>query len=143
MDPPIRPLVASVHDIPDPRQPQGRRHPLGAILALMCVAMLCGDRRDRAIADWGRGYGQKLIRVLGFTHDKTPCAATLSHVLRPWDAILVEATLGTQAESVPTALPPAPGEPEALALDGKTLRGSRQQGAPATHLLSVLSHRLG
>ena len=42
-----------------------------------------------------------------------------------------------------TALPPAPGEPEALAIDGKTLRGSRKQGAPAAHLLSVLSHRLG
>jgi predicted transposase YbfD/YdcC len=42
-----------------------------------------------------------------------------------------------------TALPPAPGQPEALAIDGKTLRGSRKHGAPATHLLAVLSHRLG
>ncbi len=30
-----------------------------------------------------------------------------------------------------------------MAIDGKTLRGSRKQGAPAAHLLSVLSHRLG
>ena len=28
-------------------------------------------------------------------------------------------------------------------LDGKTLRGSRKQGAPGTHLLSALAHRLG
>jgi hypothetical protein len=33
MDFPIRPLVAHVHDIPDPRHPRGRRHPLGAMLA--------------------------------------------------------------------------------------------------------------
>lgn len=30
-----------------------------------------------------------------------------------------------------------------MAVDGKTLRGSKKQGAPGTHLLSVLSHRLG
>jgi predicted transposase YbfD/YdcC len=30
-----------------------------------------------------------------------------------------------------------------MAIDGKTLRGSRKPGAPAAHLLSVLSHRLG
>lgn len=143
MEPPIRPLVASLHEIPDPRYPRGRRHPLAAILALTCVAMLCGYRSYSAIADWGRCYGQKLARALGFTHAKTPCAATLYHVLRQLDGNLVEATLGAWAESVLTALPPAPDELEALAIDGKTLRGSRKQGAPAVHLLSVLSHRLG
>jgi len=40
-------------------------------------------------------------------------------------------------------LPPRPGEPEPLALDGKNLRGSRKQGAIDVHLLSVLSQRLG
>lgn len=143
MEPPIRPLVASVHDSPDPRHPQGRRHPLAAMLAFMCVAMLCGDRRDSAIADWGRGYGQTLIRAVGFTPDKTPCAATLHHVRRQWDAPLVEATLGAWAESLLTALPPVPGAPEALAIDGQTLRGRRKPGAAATPLLSVLRHRWG
>jgi hypothetical protein len=105
--------------------------------------MLCGYRSYSAIADWGRCYGQKLARALGFTRDQTPCAATLHHVLRQLDGSLVEAALGAWAESVLTTLPPAAGEPEALAIDGKTLRGSRQPGAPAVHLLSVLSHRLG
>jgi predicted transposase YbfD/YdcC len=143
MEPRIRPLIASLHEIPDPRYPRGRRHPLAAILALMCVAMLCGYRSYSAIAEWGRGYGQKLAHALGFTHAKTPCAATLYLVLRQLDGSLVEATLGAWAASVLTALPPAPDELEALAVDGKTLRGSRKQGAPAVHLLSVLSHRLG
>jgi hypothetical protein len=143
MEPTIRPLVASVHDIPDPRHPRGRRHPLAAILALMCVAMWCGDRRYRAIAEGGRCYGPKLAQALGFTPAKTPWAATLDHVLRQRDGTLVEAPLGAWAASVLTALPPAPGELEALAVEGKTLRGSRKQGAPAVHLLSGLSHRLG
>jgi hypothetical protein len=105
--------------------------------------MRCGYRSDRAIADWGRGYGQKLVRALGVTHGKTPRAATLYHVLRQLDNTLVEAILGAWEESVLTAQPPAPGEPEALAIAGNTLRGSRQQGAPAAHRLSVLSHRMG
>ena len=143
MESPIRPLVASLQEIPDPRHPQGRRHSLSAILAFMCVAMLCGYRSYSAIADWGRCYGEQLARALGFTRGRTPCAATLYHVIRQLDSNLVEATLGAWAESVLTALPPAPDEPEALAIDGKTLRGSHKQGAPAAHLLSVLSHRLG
>lgn len=105
--------------------------------------MLCGYRSYSAIADWGRCYGQQLARALGFTHDKTPCAATLHHVLRKLDGPLVEAALGAWAESVLTVLPPAAGELEAMAIDGKTLRGSRKQGAPAVHLLSALSERLG
>jgi hypothetical protein len=109
----------------------------------VCVALLGGYRRYRAMADWGRCYGQKLGRALGFPRDQTPCAATLDHVLRPRDSTLVAATLSAWAESVLTALPPAPGEPEALAIEGKTLRGSRTQGAAAAHRLSVRSHRLG
>ena len=143
MEPRIRPLVASLHDMPDPRYPRGRRHPLAAILALMCVAMLCGFRSDSAMAEWGRCYGQKLAQALGFTHAKTPCAATLCRVLRQLDGNVGEATLSRWAARVLTALPPAPGELEALAVDGKTLRGSRKPGAPAVHLLSVLRHRVG
>jgi hypothetical protein len=32
---------------------------------------------------------------------------------------------------------------EAIAIDGKTLRGSKTQGAPGAHLLSALAHRVG
>jgi hypothetical protein len=63
--------------------------------------------------------------------------------MRQLDGNVGEATLGEWAQSVLTALPPTPDEPAAIAIDGKTLRGSHKQGAPAVHLLSVLSHRLG
>ena len=140
---PIHPLIARGHDIPDPRHPRGRRHALAALLALMCVATRCGYRSDSAMADWGRGYGKKLARAWGLTQAKTPGAATGYHVLRQLDGPLVEATLGAWAASVLTARPPAPGEPEALAREGKTLRGSRTHGAPAAHLRSARRHRVG
>jgi hypothetical protein len=105
--------------------------------------MWCGYRSYSAIAGWGRCYGQKLVRALGFTQDTTPCAATLSHVLRKLDRTLGEATWGAWVDSLLTALPSATGDLEAMAIAGKPLRGSRQRGAPAAPLLSVLSHRLG
>jgi hypothetical protein len=36
MDPPSHPFIVSLHEIPDPRYPRGWRHPLAAILALVC-----------------------------------------------------------------------------------------------------------
>jgi predicted transposase YbfD/YdcC len=56
----------------------------------------------------------------------------------------LEAKLGAWAAQVVVSLPTAPSAGEAaIALDGKTLRGSRKQGAPGVHWLSALSHRLG
>ena len=52
--------------------------------------------------------------------------------------------MGVWADSVVTHTPAMPEPPEAaMAVDGKTLRGSKKQGAPGTHLFSVLAHRLG
>ena len=106
--------------------------------------MLCGHRSYSAIAEWGRHYDPALVQALGFTHTPTPCAATLFHVFRRLDRADLEARLGAWAAAVlaATAAVGAP-FPEAVALDGKTLRGSRKQGAPGAHLLSAVSHRLG
>jgi DDE family transposase len=144
MEPTVRPLMVVLREIPEVRKPQGLRHPLEAILALACAAMLCGYRSYSAIAEWGRSYDPALVRALGFTHDPTPCAATFSNVFRRLDRAELEARLGAWAETVLQATAPAEGTSlEAVALDGKSLRGSRKQGAPAAHLLSAVSHRLG
>jgi len=139
----IMPLRQVLVEISDFRHKRGKRHPLSAILALACAAMLCGYKSYSAIAEWGRNYGCALTRALGFTRDDTPCAATLHSVLRGIDVTQLEAKLQAWAESVRTALPPMPGEEEGVACDGKRLRGSSKQGAPGAHLLSALGHRLG
>jgi predicted transposase YbfD/YdcC len=138
-----QPLIEVFAEIPDFRCDRGKRHPLPAILSLACCAMLCGYRSYSAIAEWGRNYGARLVQALGFTHNP-PCAATLHTVLRHVDRDAVEAKLGAWAEGIVVSTPvtPSMGEP-AVALDGKTLRGSQKQGAPGAHLLSALSHHLG
>jgi len=140
-------LLEVLATIPDVRKAQGLRHPLAAMLATACAAMLCGACSYSAIAEWGRNYDPELVRALGYTHDPPPCAATYCLVLRRLDRAQVEAVLAAWAEAVLAALPGA-GPPaalplEAVAIDGKTLRGSRKQRAPGVHLLSALSQRLG
>ena len=77
-----RPLIEVLSEIPDFRKSRGKRHSLSSILALATVAMLCGYKSYSAIAEWGRNYGQHLVKALGFTHHQTPCAATLHTVFR-------------------------------------------------------------
>src|SRR5690242_11967623 len=137
-----RPLIEVLAEIPDFRQNRGKRHPLEAMLTLACSAMLCGYRSYTAMAEWGRHYGAPLVRALGFTH-RAPCAATLHTVLRGVDRKAVEAKLGAWAEGLLGEAPQPEGGEDALAIDGKTLRGSQKQGAPGAHLLSVFAHRLG
>lgn len=84
MVPQPRPLIEVLAEVPDCRHPQGKRHPMVAILALACSAMLCGSRSDMAIAEWGRHYGARLTRALGFTR-QPPGAATLHTVFRRVD----------------------------------------------------------
>ena len=142
----VRPLTDILAEIPDFRKAKGKRHPLPAILAMACVAMMCGYKSYSAIAEWGRNYGGKLAQALGFTHKKTPCASTLHTVFRHIDKEEFEAKLGDWAEDVvsDTAESEVPEDVlEGVSLDGKTLGGSRKQGAPGTHLLSAVSHSLG
>ena len=130
-------------EVPDFRAASGKRHPLSAILALACAACLCGYRSYGAMAEWGRNYGAGLIAALGFTRSTTPCAATLHTVFKQLDIASFEAKLSAWAEQALVAQPGAAGQLEAIACDGKTLRGSRKLGAPGSHLLAAVSQRLG
>lgn len=135
-------LLPYLQRVPDPRQASGRRHPLAAILALSCAAMLAGCDSLLAIAEWGRDphAGAPLAQRLGFTRERTPCVATLHRVFRRVDVAAFERAVGAWAAAVAAALPEAE---EAIAIDGKTLRGSRQPTVPAVHLLSALGHEVG
>ena len=150
----VPPLTTILADVPDFRQAQGRRHPLLAILTLSCVAMLCGYRSPSAIAEWGHNYGATYgsgwLSLFGFRDGKTPSPATMQRVLRGLDVKELEQRLATWAEAVLQSFKPKPTSPsclegvlEGVAVDGKSLRGSRKQGAQDAHLLSAVSHRLG
>ena len=124
-------LLDVLSDIPDPRSRHGVRHPLGAVLGLVCFAVLLGKRSLEAIAQLGRDAGPPLAHALGFRRGKTPAKSTLSRFLRALDAQAVEQAL---SRWVLSRLPPGAG---LISLDGKTLKGSRDGEVPGQHLLSA------
>ncbi len=130
-------LKEALELVPDTRSRQGRRHSLGAILALATCAMLCGARSLYAIAQWGRDQGGATAQLLGFSRERTPCVATLHRVFKGLDVAGFEAVMGNWLGNTGVA----PDDP--LSLDGKTLRGIHGQELPGVHLVSAYASRAG
>lgn len=137
--PGILPLVHALRQVPDFRSKHGKRYPLESLLALGIAAMLCGYNSYGAMAEWGKNYGQELAQELGLPSGRTPSVGTLFTLFSQVDKEALESVLMNWNEQVLAQL----GTGSALAVDGKTLRGSRQQGACQAHLLSAVSHGLG
>lgn len=131
-------LKEALSNIEEFRQAQGLRYSLLSILLLACVAMMCGARSESAIAEWGRNYGHKWLRRLGIKRKTSPSQSTIHRVFKGIDVVALERAISRWAESVL-------GEPEpleAIAVDGKALKGAIKQGARDAYLLSAVSHRL-
>src|SRR5262249_55587804 len=124
-------LLEALASVPDPRDPRGRIHPLTAVLALTVVAVLAGMRSLTAIAQFGRDHGTPLAHALGFTRGKTPAKSCRSELSRALDVAARGRAVGGWLQARL-----ADGW-QAVALDGKTLKGSADGEVPGAHLLSA------
>ena len=134
-------LLQAFAQIPDPRAARGRRHSLAAILTLAVAAMLADARSLYAIAQWGRLQSAETVRALGFTRAKTPTVSTLHEVFKLLDVAAFEAALADWAQA---ALAPScgPGS-QAIALDGKALRGIHGEELPGVRLVAAYDVETG
>jgi hypothetical protein len=135
-------LLHFLGEIPDPRGRNGRQHPLSAILALACCAILCGARGYAAIAQWAQDHDIELMHRLGFTR-RPPKSGGLRKVLMAVPAAALEAALTRWAEGLLGRIPAADEPLDAFALDGKAARGSFDGLSKAVHLLSLVAHHSG
>ncbi|MAG36561.1 MAG: hypothetical protein CL878_10010 [Dehalococcoidia bacterium] len=132
-----RSLLAAFASVPDPRQRRGRRHPLPAMLAQATAAMLSGARSLYAIAQWGREQAPEVVRALGFTRDQSPCVSTFHLVFRDLDGAAFEGAVRTWAQAS------LGDRQEAIAIDGKALRGVHGAALPGVRLVAAYADAAG
>jgi predicted transposase YbfD/YdcC len=140
-----RGLLDYLAGVPDPRQRRGRRHALVGVLGVAVCAVLAGARSLAAIGEWASDAPCHVLAALGVRRDpwsgvwQPPGEATVRRVLARVDADALDAALGRWLAD---QQPPAPRPPwrRAVAVDGKTLRGSGQHPNPQVHLLAVMDH---
>ncbi len=138
-------LAAALEEVPDPRRPYGWRPeypplPLVGLLQLTVTAILCGAKSLQAIAQWGRERVEddpEVLVALGLPPGRSPCAATLHRVYKALDVTAYERALGGWLARTGVA------PDDALALDGKTLRGVHGTDVPGVHLVGAHAHRAG
>jgi hypothetical protein len=128
-------LRAALQTLPDVRRGQGKVHPLDGMLALAVCALLCGCRSLYAISQWGRECEPEIRVALGLRAERGPSVATLHRAFRRLDHAAFERVLG--AWFAAQGLQPD----EALAIDGKTLRGIHGEQIPGVHLVAAYAHQ--
>ena len=133
-------LMSFLAEVPDPRHASGKRHPLLAMLTHACCAMLCGCRGYAAIAQWGRDQPIELMHRLGY-HRTPPSYGSFQGLLSRLDATALEAALSRWVAHLLGE--PAVEDLRAVALDGKTSRGSLTPYGAAVHLLAALDQKTG
>jgi predicted transposase YbfD/YdcC len=126
------PLLQALSKVDDFRKSRGKRHPLLGILALGCAAALCGASSLTAVSQWGREHSHQVLAKLGLTHFPGPSPAALCRVFSQVDVAALEQALTEWWQAWLPALGP-------LALDGKTVRGSRHGSQEAQQLLAAFA----
>jgi len=129
-------LLPALAAVPDPRARRGVRHRLAVILGLALCAVLAGARSFTAIAEWAADADQATREALGVT-GVVPCESTFRRTLQALDADALDGAAGSWAQQRTV---PAAGTRRAIAVDGKTLRGSGAADGAGRHLLAALDH---
>jgi predicted transposase YbfD/YdcC len=130
-------LIARFKALPDPRCARGVRYPWWVLLTLVTAAMLADCNHYRAIAEWAHAHQSRLRRRLPLFRGQAPSVKTFQRAMRLVDpeALLALVVAHLTADHAPAAL-------EAIAVDGKTLRGA--SGPTRTvHLLAAARHSDG
>ncbi len=125
-------LFAHYHRMSDPRKARGKRYALTTLLVIIFLAKMCGQDTPVEIADWASNHAEGLVRHLKL---KRRCMPHHNTIRRVFQNILDEAEFERlMRDSVQQWVKGG----EQLAIDGKTLRGSRiADEERADHVLSV------
>ncbi|GAB7051245.1 ISAs1 family transposase [Catenuloplanes indicus] len=128
-------LVTALAGLPDPRARRGVRHRLTVVVVAAVGAVVAGCRSYTAIAEWVADVPDATALALGIAPDRRPSEAMIRRLLQAMDPHLLTAAIGAWLTGRASAGISA--GRQAIAVDGKTLRGSRTTGTAARHVLAA------
>jgi hypothetical protein len=130
-------LLEILRSIPDHRRREGQRFELATVLLFAILAMVAGANSYRQLHEFIRIHRQRLNKAFNLNLRYAPSYSGLRLILQGIDPVALEEAFRRHAASLPT--PPNVGA-TAIAVDGKTLRGSFDAfcDRKAAHMLSAL-----
>jgi predicted transposase YbfD/YdcC len=136
-------LLEVLESVPDPRKKRGVRHRFSAILFVSVCAVVSGARSFAGIAEWAADAVEDTLHGMGIG---APNASTVRRALSAFTGDGFDAAIGAWLSGrVRTARAGAPDRRRrrAIAVDGKTLRGSRDGEQRARMVMACLDHDSG
>jgi hypothetical protein len=116
-----------------------------SILGIAAAAVAAGCRSFTAIGEWAADASPSVLRAVGARFDRTqqvfvaPDETTVRRVLQAVDGDALDAAISAWLHARTDSH-----APEAVAVDGKSLRGTfARTGGAGVHLLAALSHDQG
>jgi predicted transposase YbfD/YdcC len=130
--------------VADPRKRRGVRHGLVIVLTAAVCAVAAGARSFVAVAEWVADVPDDIAALLG-TDRRCPSESTIRRVLGTVDPDRFDAVIGAFVQRLCAGRATA-GRRCVLAVDGKTVRGSRHTGSDGVevagrHLLAVIDQQ--
>ena len=119
-------LLAKLEELPDHRKARGIRHRLAAILLVASAAVLSDAGSIVTIGEWAR---------------EAPHEATVRRALQAVSVEVLDRAIGSWLEEEGRQGRIEEGQ-LAVAVDGKSVRGARQEDGRAVHLFAAMVHRV-
>jgi hypothetical protein len=118
---PFSRLLTALQEVPDPRRAQGKRYPLAYLLLFTVLALLSGAKSYRGIITFLEQRRDLLNHTFAVDLKRAPVVNTLRSILQSLETEALEEVFRRHAKAL---LEARVGDRPAIALDGKTLRGS-------------------
>jgi DDE_Tnp_1-associated len=132
-------LLDVLRSIPDHRRAEGKRFDLATVLLYAVLGMVAGANSYRQLHEFIRIHLQRLNEAFGLRLPYSPSYTGLRLIIQGVDPAALEAAFRQHAASISTPLEASQGL-TAIAVDGKTLRGSFDafSDRKAAHMMSAL-----
>lgn len=136
-------LPAALACLPDPRARRGVRHQLAVVVSAAVCAVVAGYRSYTAIAEWVADVPASTVAALGMDPDRRPSEAMIRRLLQALDPDLLTTAVSGWLTGRLAATRSSASTRRAIAVDGKTLRGSGSGDTPARHVLAAFDQATG